>query len=82
MDKTELMEIALHLYMVKNNIPVNITKHSPEQMYVNTYLQKAESMIDLIANLINKKDFTHNDIYHLVNCKYGGFNHAIKVLSQ
>jgi hypothetical protein len=76
----EVMEIALHLYMVNNDIPVKITKHEPQKLYKKEFLPSAEKKIPDIEQMITKKGYTKDDIDHLVNGRYGGFEHALKVI--
>lgn len=80
MDINEIYEIALHLYMVKNNMNVNIVNLKPENLYKKDYLKEGKQKLSFIENKIKEKHLNPNDVYFLINCKHGGFKHAINVI--
>ncbi len=80
MNIDEIYEVALHLYMVKNNINVKITNLKLENLYKRDYLDKGKEKLPFVESKIKEKNLTFNDIDFLVNCKHGGFKHAINVI--
>ena len=82
LDKNEIMEIALHLYMRRENIPYRGSQLSIEELYNNKYIDIAKKEIPTIENLIIKKELTKEDIYDLVNGKYGSFDRTIRILTK
>lgn len=79
-DNNEILEIALHLWMIENKIPVKIVKHSPDKLYTKEYLSAAKSKVKYINDKIKNKGLSTEDINDLVNGKAGGFTRTIGII--